>query len=70
MVSNVYVNGDGEKPDHAERGWIVQKFGGTSVGKFAAALAEDIVRCVGGHVVTTLLLTVEIYSVQACQRIV
>ncbi|MCJ1310196.1 Aspartokinase [Agyrium rufum] len=24
--------------------WVVQKFGGTSVGKFAAAIAEDIVR--------------------------
>lgn len=25
-------------------GWIVQKFGGTSVGKFARGIAEDIVR--------------------------
>jgi hypothetical protein len=25
-------------------GWIVQKFGGTSVGKFAVNIAEDIVR--------------------------
>jgi aspartate kinase len=24
--------------------WIVQKFGGTSVGKFAVNIAEDIVR--------------------------
>ncbi len=47
MVSNVYINGDGAKPEVAERGWIVQKFGGTSVGKFAVHLAEDIVRCVG-----------------------
>lgn len=26
------------------RGWVVQKFGGTSVGKFAVNIAEDIVR--------------------------
>jgi aspartate kinase len=25
-------------------GWVVQKFGGTSVGKFAVNIAEDIVR--------------------------
>lgn len=32
-------------------GWVVQKFGGTSVGKFAGNIAEDIVRwvlCMGG----------------------
>lgn len=46
-MSEVFMNGDGEKPELAERGWIVQKFGGTSVGKFAVNLAEDIVRCVG-----------------------
>jgi hypothetical protein len=27
-----------------EMGWIVQKFGGTSVGKFAEKIAEDVVR--------------------------
>jgi aspartate kinase len=27
-----------------EAGWVVQKFGGTSVGKFAGNIAEDIVR--------------------------
>lgn len=26
------------------RGWIVQKFGGTSVGKFPDKIAEDIIR--------------------------
>jgi len=26
-----------------EMGWIVQKFGGTSVGKFATKIAEDVV---------------------------
>jgi hypothetical protein len=26
--------------------WLVQKFGGTSVGKFAVRIAEDIVSCV------------------------
>lgn len=30
----------------SEGGWIVQKFGGTSVGKFAGNIAEDIVRYV------------------------
>ena len=30
----------------AKGGWVVQKFGGTSVGKFASNIAEDIVRCV------------------------
>lgn len=28
----------------SENGWIVQKFGGTSVGKFPDKIAEDIVR--------------------------
>jgi aspartate kinase len=28
----------------SEAGWVVQKFGGTSVGKFAVNIAEDIVR--------------------------
>lgn len=27
-----------------KRGWIIQKFGGTSVGKFADKIAEDVVR--------------------------
>lgn len=30
----------------AKGGWVVQKFGGTSVGKFASNIAEDIVRFV------------------------
>ncbi len=28
----------------SSRGWVVQKFGGTSVGKFPDKIAEDIVR--------------------------
>lgn len=28
----------------ASAGWVVQKFGGTSVGKFAVEIAEGIVR--------------------------
>lgn len=28
----------------SDAGWVVQKFGGTSVGKFAVNIAEDIVR--------------------------
>jgi aspartate kinase len=31
-----------KNPD--SRGWVVQKFGGTSVGKFPDKIAEDIVR--------------------------
>lgn len=27
-----------------KRGWIIQKFGGTSIGKFADKIAEDVVR--------------------------
>lgn len=30
----------------SESGWVVQKFGGTSVGKFAIDIAEEIVRYV------------------------
>ncbi|PBP23903.1 aspartate kinase [Diplocarpon rosae] len=30
--------------NNSAKGWIVQKFGGTSVGKFAVNIAEDIVR--------------------------
>jgi aspartate kinase len=30
--------------DSVSRSWVVQKFGGTSVGKFALNIAEDIVR--------------------------
>lgn len=32
------------KKNNAEKAWIVQKFGGTSVGKFAVNIAEEIVR--------------------------
>lgn len=32
--------------NNSDGGWIVQKFGGTSVGKFAVNIAEDIVRFV------------------------
>ncbi len=48
MVSNVLMNGHlGDVKPFEEKHWIVQKFGGTSVGKFAVNVAEDIVRCVG-----------------------
>ncbi|KAH8683291.1 Aspartate/glutamate/uridylate kinase [Tricladium varicosporioides] len=30
--------------NNSSRGWVIQKFGGTSVGKFAVNIAEDIVR--------------------------
>ena len=74
MVLNVFMNGDGEKPeDSAERGWIVQKFGGTSVGKFAVKVAEDIVRCVASMLKPTPMLPPpdsRFDSVRACHRIV
>lgn len=44
------------KPDHVSqiqsdevpvlRDWVVQKFGGTSLGKFSREIVDDIVRCV------------------------
>jgi hypothetical protein len=30
--------------NNSRAGWVVQKFGGTSVGKFAVNIAEDIVK--------------------------
>jgi hypothetical protein len=45
----VIVNGTHPTPRRKNdnpRGWVVQKFGGTSVGKFAGNIAEDIVRYV------------------------
>ncbi len=48
------VNGDGEvhvegskegwRKNDSLNGWVVQKFGGTSVGKFAEKIAVDIVK--------------------------
>lgn len=35
---------NGKKKNNSTRGWIVQKFGGTSVGKLPVNIAEDIVR--------------------------
>lgn len=32
------------KRNESEGGWVVQKFGGTSVGKLPINIAEDIVR--------------------------
>ena len=48
MGSHSLVNGYHETPsiihNDASRAWIVQKFGGTSVGKFADCIAENVVR--------------------------
>lgn len=38
LISNSLNHND------SHRSWVVQKFGGTSVGKFAVNIAEDIVR--------------------------
>jgi hypothetical protein len=44
-LSSVETNGHSEvHSDLSERRWIVQKFGGTSVGKFPVKIAKDIVR--------------------------
>ncbi|KAG9231648.1 aspartate kinase-like protein [Amylocarpus encephaloides] len=53
MITTALVNGhhhasthrvSGRRKNDSGRGWVVQKFGGTSVGKFAVNIAEDIVR--------------------------
>lgn len=49
MGPQVVMNGDGNSPslqyrNHHAKSWVVQKFGGTSVGKFADKIAEDLVR--------------------------
>ena len=49
MGSTTLVNGYHKslvRNDDSSRKWVVQKFGGTSVGKFADKIAEDIVRYV------------------------
>ena len=49
MGSNTLVNGYHEglvRNDDSSRKWVVQKFGGTSVGKFADKIVEGIVRYV------------------------
>ena len=49
MGSNTLVNGyheDLARNSDSSRKWVVQKFGGTSVGKFADKITEDIVRYV------------------------
>ena len=51
MGSQQLVNGHHDPCDllhnDTSRPWIVQKFGGTSVGKFADKIAEEVVRSVG-----------------------
>lgn len=38
------ANGHLMRGNDPKRGWIIQKFGGTSIGKFADKIAEDVVR--------------------------
>lgn len=46
MVLDVLMNGHYDDAGTSEEEkWIVQKFGGTSIGKFAVNVVEDIVRC-------------------------
>jgi hypothetical protein len=44
MPPGAVVNGVLRGNTDEQLGWIVQKFGGTSVGKFADKIAEDVVR--------------------------
>lgn len=49
MGPQLMVNGHDNSPSVQHRNpltkpWVVQKFGGTSVGKFANRIAEDLVR--------------------------
>jgi len=49
MSDTVQVNGHRSVPstlipNSAQKPWVVQKFGGTSIGKFAVNIAEQIVR--------------------------
>jgi len=51
MSATAKVNGHQNSPaelaaESAQKPWVVQKFGGTSIGKFAVNIAEDIVRYV------------------------
>lgn len=50
MGSHTLVDGADSVSDllcnDASRPWVVQKFGGTSVGKFAAEIAEQVVKSV------------------------
>lgn len=39
----------GASERNGRESWIVQKFGGTSVGKFADKIAEDIVKYAAPH---------------------
>jgi hypothetical protein len=45
------------RKNNSTAGWVVQKFGGTSVGKFAVNIAEDIVRFVGKKAKNTQCIT-------------
>ncbi|MCJ1260206.1 Aspartokinase [Lobaria immixta] len=55
MGPQILANGDDNCPslqhrNHHAKPWVVQKFGGTSVGKFADKIAEDLVRpSLAGH---------------------
>ena len=49
IVGEAAVEGKSEgsqsrRRNDSKAGWVVQKFGGTSVGKFALNIAQDIVR--------------------------
>jgi hypothetical protein len=49
-LSSVEINGHSEDlSDPSERRWVVQKFGGTSVGKFPVKIAKDIVRYISQY---------------------
>lgn len=47
------------QPDNVPvlRDWIVQKFGGTSLGKFSSQIVDDIVRCVQLCILVLVLIS-------------
>ena len=44
FIVNTEANGVILKGNNTSKGWVVQKFGGTSVGKFPMKIARDIVK--------------------------
>lgn len=61
---NGHVNGNAANIKIAPSStlWVVQKFGGTSVGKFPLDIVEGIIRSVGSGGVKSLVLTVTIQT--------
>lgn len=69
MGSTVLINGDCHKqalrqyPNDPNQSWVIQKFGGTSVGKFSNNLVEEIVR--SGQLRLTGTHTLQLTQIQS-----